>query len=200
MSVIVPGGLFLGYYESDPRAPRNAVDPLEGEVSCHVLDHEANGVIVAITDAKLHTINLRAQSSVPNQPTGTSIRLDDQSIIAEVSGLARYRNISTHAQNSLAEVITKIILENPEPYLSFYNRAGNLSLKMHAFAILPGIGNKKALEMVDLRGRDGWDDFAKLDADCGINAAELLADRLAKEIADKHLEPRLVELLLRREE
>ena len=112
----------------------------------------------------------------------------------------RYRNISTHAQNSLTEVITKIILENPEPYLSFYNRAGNLSLKMHAFAILPGIGNKKALEMVDLRGRDGWDDFAKLDADCGINAAELLADRLAKEIADKHLEPRLVELLLRREE
>lgn len=190
----------MSAYQNDPRASRGDVDPLEGEVTCRVLDHEMNGLIFALTDSKLHSIRIRPQSSADMQQTGTILNLDDNTIIGEVRGLVRFRNLSKHAQESLAEVIEASIRDNPEPYLSFYNRAGNLSLKMHAFALLPGVGNKKALEMVDLRGRDGWDDFAKLDADCGIDAAQLLADRLAKEIADNHLEPRLVELLLRREE
>ena len=121
MSVIVPGGLFLGYYDSDPRASRNAVDPLEGEVSCHVLDHEANGVIVAITDAKLHTINLRAQSSVPNQPTGASIRLDDQTIIAEISGFpALAVAIDSSKLNTNSPVKLFFIFSNRESLSSLY--------------------------------------------------------------------------------
>ena len=71
---------------------------------------------------------------------------------------------------------------------------------MHAFELLSGVGSKKALEMVASRGRVGWESFAQLDEDCGINAAELLAKRFVSEIEDRSLEPRLIDLLLRQEE
>ena len=190
----------MSAFHNDPRANKPDDDPLAGEVSCRILDHEIGGLILAISENHLQTIRIRPNISAQMQSAGTVLGLDDSTIINEVLGMIRYRNLSSRAQDSLADVINSIIIDNPEPYLSFYNRAGNLSLKMHAFALLPGVGNKKALEMVDLRGRDGWEEFSKLDADCGIDGAKLLAERLAKEIADHHLVPRLVELLLRQEE
>ena len=54
--------------------------------------------------------------------------------------------------------------------------------------------------MVASRGRVGWESFAQLIEDCGINAAELLAKRFVSEIEDRSLEPRLIDLLLRQEE
>ncbi|MDP6640643.1 MAG: DUF655 domain-containing protein [Candidatus Poseidoniaceae archaeon] len=187
-------------YQNDPRSARRQEDPLEGETQCRVLDHEFSGLIFAITESRLQCIRIRPQSSADMQTSGTILSLDDSSIIKDVLGTVRYRNLSATGQEMLGEVIHGIIVDNPDPYLAFYNLAGNLSLKMHAFALLPGIGNKKALEMVDLRGRNGWDDFTTLDSDCNIDAAKLLSERLAKEIADHHLEPRLVDLLLKREE
>lgn len=190
----------MSAFNDDPRANKPDDDPLADEVSCRILDHEVGGLILAITENSLKMIRIRPNSSAQIQSAGTILVFDDSPIINNVLGTILYRNLSSRAQDSLAEVINSIIIDNPEPYLSFYNRAGNLSLKMHAFALLPGIGNKKALEMVDLRGRDGWEEFDKLNGDCGIDGAKLLSDRLAKEIADHHLEPRLVELLLRQEE
>ena len=71
---------------------------------------------------------------------------------------------------------------------------------MHAFELLPGVGNKKALEMVNKRGRSGWENFSQLDADCAINGAELLAKRFVSEIEDRNIQPRLIDLLLRQGE
>ncbi len=56
------------------------------------------------------------------------------------------------------------------------------------------------MDMVTRRGRAGWESFAQLDEDCGINSAELLAKRFVSEIEDRSLEPRLIDLLLRQDE
>jgi predicted nucleic acid-binding OB-fold protein len=79
---------------------------------------------------------------------------------------------------------------------SFFNKAGNLSLKQHAFELLDGIGNKKAQQMVELRGSSGFASMADLNEKCGIDAAELLARRFFSEIEDRTLQPRLIDHLL----
>ena len=93
--------------------------------------------------------------------------------------------------------VKEILTDNPEVCLSFYNRAGNLTLKMHAFQLLPGIGNAKAISMVEIRGRTGWETIVSLDEACQIDAADLLADRLCEEIVDPHVTPNLLDLLIR---
>lgn len=191
-------------YRRDPRAGRSAdEDPLQGETSARVLDHEAKpgGIIFAISEARLHLIRIRPVAGATVQMSGASLDIGpERDIAGEILGTVRYRNLSRHAQEDLGTVVEGILTDNPEPFLSFFNRAGNLSLKMHAFQLLPGVGSKKAIEMVELRGRNGWDDFAALDTATGLDCKQLLAERLCEEIQDPRAEPRLVELLLRQEE
>ena len=181
-------------------------DPLESVEWCRVIDHpEAGGALVVVTEPGLHVIRLRPKQNADLQPAGARVYMGKDSakseIVQEILGFARIRDISNRASAELPVVIQQIIVDSPEVFIQdFFNRAGNLSLKMHAFELLPGVGNKKAMDMVQKRGRVGWENFATLDEDCAINASELLAKRFVSEIEDRGLQPRLIDLLLRKEE
>ena len=182
---------------------RSDEDPLEGEEYARVLEHSGSGVMFAASENKLHLIRLRERPGAEKQMLGSRVYFGDdvqkRDVIAEPLGMTRYRDLSNMAQSNLSVVIAEIINDLPEKFLSFYNRAGNLSLKMHAFELLPGVGPSKAREMVEARGRKGWKDLAALNESCSIDAANLLAERMSEEISDNRLEPRLVDLLLRQE-
>ena len=181
-------------------------DPLLKVEWCRVIEHpEAGGVIVVVTEPALHVIRLRPKANSGLQAVGARIFMgidhSKREVVQDILGFARIRDLSNGASIELPIVIQQIIEDSPDVFVQqFFNRAGNLSLKMHAFELLSGVGSKKALEMVASRGRVGWESFAQLDEDCGINAAELLAKRFVSEIEDRSLEPRLIDLLLRQEE
>ena len=181
-------------------------DPLLKVEWCRVIEHpEAGGVIVVVTEPALHVIRLRPKPNSGLQAVGARIFMgidhSKREVVQDILGFARIRDLSNGASTELPIVIQQIIEDSPDVFVQqFFNRAGNLSLKMHAFELLSGVGSKKALEMVASRGRVGWESFAQLDEDCGINAAKLLAKRFVSEIEDRSLEPRLIDLLLRQEE
>ena len=181
-------------------------DPLLKVEWCRVIDHpEADGVIVIVTEPSLHVIRLRAKPNAGLQMVGDRLYMgidhSKREVVQDILGFARIRDLSNAASIELPVVIQQIIEDSPDVFIQqFFNRAGNLSLKMHAFELLAGVGNKKAMEMVASRGRAGWENFSQLNEDCNINAAELLAKRFVSEIEDRSLEPRLIDLLLRQDE
>ena len=188
------------------RNSRDRPDPLLKVEWCRVIDHpETDAAIVVVTEPALHVIRLRPKPDSAIQMVGDRIYMGidhtQRDVVQDVLGFARIRDLSNAASIELPIVIQKIIEESPDVFIQqFFNRAGNLSLKMHAFELLPGVGNKKAMEMVASRGRVGWENFAQLNEDCNINAAELLAKRFVSEIEDRGLQPRLLDLLLRQDE
>jgi len=111
----------------------------------------------------------------------------------------RLKDLKGSAFQELLPSLASSISYNPDRHLSFYNSAGPMSLKFHAFQLLPGIGNSKALQMVRLRGSSGWESFEKIDEDCGIESIKLLAERYVKEMEDVAQTPRLIDLLVRSE-
>lgn len=188
------------------RNNRDRADPLLTVEWCRVIDHpEADAAIVVVTEPALHVIRLRPKPGAVLQMVGARIYMgidhSKREVVQDVLGFARIRDLSNAANQEMPIVIQQIIEDSPEVFIQqFFNRAGNLSLKMHAFELLPGVGNKKAMEMVSSRGRVGWESFAQLNEDCNINAAELLARRFVSEIEDRGLQPRLLDLLLRQGE
>ena len=179
-------------------------DPLEGEEFCRVLGLQAGSVFFALSEIKLQLIRVRALPNTEVQAVGSRIYIgldkSKRDIVSDVLGITRFRDLTSGVQLNLIDILTGIISDFPEKFISFYNRAGNLSLKMHAFEMLTGIGNKKAMEMVESRGRKGWATLEEIDSDCSINAAKLLAERFYLEFADQRIEPRLIELLVVQEE
>ena len=177
----------------DSSGPAGEPGPLDGETHARVLDHQPSGMIQAISEKGLYLIRIRSPAGSSNHAPGTLIELEGVNVL----GTTRHRDLSVMAQSELHEVVKANLTANPDVCLSFYNRAGNLTLKMHAFQLLPGIGNSKAISMVEIRGRTGWETIASLDEACQIDAADLLADRLCQEIVDPHVTPNLLDLLIR---
>ena len=181
-------------------------DPLLKVEWCRVIEHPgASGVLVVVTEPNLHIIRLRPKTSAGMQMIGARLYMGidhpKRDVVQDILGFARIRDLSNTASMELPIVIQQIIEDSPEIFIQqFFNRASNLSLKMHAFELLAGVGSKKALDMVAKRGRTGWETFAQLDEDCSINSSELLAKRFVSEIEDRSLEPRLIDLLLRQDE
>ena len=187
---------FGGPDESDEEDP----SPYESETHIRVLDmqdrrpmgHEIHG----ITEPSMHLIRARLNDS--EELSEDSRMSADSESIGPLSEI-RHRDLSPVSIGKLTEALLATISETPEKHLGFYNSAGPMSLKYHAFQLLPGIGNAKALQMVQLRGSVGWSDFAAVDEACAIDSARLLAERYVKEMEDDAQTPRLLDILLRSE-
>jgi predicted nucleic acid-binding OB-fold protein len=181
------------------------VDPLDGIEWVRALDQEKNdGEICSISEQGMLVLRVAPISGLGPIAVNSRIYIGNdpakRDIFSELLGFSRIRSISSRARLEMPVVIEDIINDDEEGYISrFFNRAGNLSLKKHAFELLQGVGNRKALDMVAARGREGFKNMADLEQRCGIAGAELLAQRFVIEIEDKKLQPRLCELISRSE-
>ncbi len=152
--------------------------------------------IQCISEPSLHIVRARV-NDVNGMEIGEAISLPSDQLgpLSEV----RLKDLSGSAQQEMTSALMASINVDSERHLGFYNRANNLSLKFHAFQLLPGIGNSKAVQMVQARGIAGWNSFEEIDEACGIDSVRLLAERYVKEMQDVAQTPRLLDLLVRSE-
>ncbi len=149
--------------------------------------------IEALTSPSLYLVKARLNDGTLSN--GDKIELPSEKIghLSEI----RYKDITTTTQSELVEAIMEDIVSNPDKHLSFFNRANNISLKVHSFQLLPTIGKSKAQQMVQARGMIGWENFNDIDDKCSIESVKLLAERYVIEMEDSVQIPRLLDLLLR---
>ena len=177
--------------------------PWENETHCRVLSQEGSGegggVIHCISENHLYLLKARAKPGCGNLATGQKLALpeDESSEIAMILSRGRYRELSTSAQLSLVDVVKQILSDNPMPSLTFYNRSGNVSLKFHAFQLLPGVGPQKAKKMMQSRTSMGWFSFEEVDEACDIDSLQLIAERLVEELEDPKMIPSLIQNVVR---
>ena len=182
--------------QQKPRRPT----PLDDEVWARVIENDSKtNVIVALGESKM----LLGRYAGKNPATAVGERIyvgvdsNKRTEIGDILGMAKMDRLSGSAISDLPLVTQMFVEENQAHFIkAFFNIAGPLSLKQHAFELLPGIGKKKALQMVEIRGSSGFSSLEQLNESCAIDAAELLAKRFVAEIEDKNLQPRLSELLL----
>ena len=89
--------------------------------------------------------------------------------------------------DSLAEIpfiIKEIVIAREEFFVNFFNVAGAMSLRRHAFEIIPGIGKKHLKVLIDIRDEKKFESFADIAARCSFlpDPAKSIADRIMAEI------------------
>ncbi|MAK20229.1 MAG: hypothetical protein CMA05_02840 [Euryarchaeota archaeon] len=174
--------------------------PLDDEVWARVVENDPQtNVIVAFGESKMLLGRFTAKNT--NSSVGDRIYVGvdaaKRTDVGDILGMAKMELLSNSAASDLPLVIQLFIEEKATHFIkAFFNIAGPLSLKQHAFELLPGIGKKKALQMVEVRGSSGFTSIEHLNESCAIDAAELLSKRFVAEIGDRNLQPRLTELLL----
>lgn len=176
--------------------------PLMEEEWARVIDHDqTRNEIIAVSEAKMLLCRLKPKAGIT--PLHTTARVyigtDSQARehIDQVLGMTNLGRVANHVKADLPLVIQIFIEENEQHFIkAFFNVAGNMSLKQHAFELLSGVGNKKAMQMVEARGSSGFESLNALNEACNIDAGELLAKRFLAELDDREMQPRLLDLLL----
>jgi len=178
--------------------------PWSNETHCRVLSQEGSGagggIIHCITERHLYLLKARANPGCGVLAPGQKLELpteEGSEKIAMVLGRDRYRELPNQAQAAIVDVMKEILSENPKSCMEFYNRSGPVSLKFHAFQLLPGIGQKKATQMMKSRVSAGWMTFEEVDEACTIDSLQLIVERLVEELQDPKMVPSLLQNVVR---
>ena len=172
------------------------------EVWARVVDHDQNkNEVIAVSEAKLLLCRLKPKQGIAPLLTTARVYIgtdeDLREHIDSVLGMTNIGRVANHVKADLPLVVQIFIEENEQHFINaFFNVAGNMSLKQHAFELLSGVGNKKAMQMVEARGSTGFGTLKELNESCNIDAGELLAKRFLAELEDRNIQPRLLDLLL----
>lgn len=94
-----------------------------------------------------------------------------------------YDELTSGARTELTGALAGIVRDDPARYLRFFNEAPSVSRRFHLLELLPGIGKKTMLAIVDERRRAPFASFADLETRLKIKSPELLiAGRIEKEL------------------
>jgi putative nucleotide binding protein len=104
-----------------------------------------------------------------------------------------YADLSSGARSELEYVVADLIDEEEERFVSFYNDAQPITLRLHQLNLLPGIGKKLRNTILDERKRKPFEDFEELEERVsGLHDPKgVLVDRILEELREDELKYRL---------
>jgi len=92
--------------------------------------------------------------------------------------------LTATARTELEAALAKIVLQDAARYLRFFNEAPAVSRRFHLLELLPGIGKKTMLAIVEERKRGPFRDFADLEQRVHLkNPEKLVVGRIEQELS-----------------
>ena len=84
----------------------------------------------------------------------------------------------------LSFVINDLILKDQTQFIEFFNKAGPINTRRHQLELLPGIGKKHMLEILDIRDQAQFKDFADIKARVKLipDPEKIIAKRILLEL------------------
>jgi len=112
--------------------------------------------------------------------------------IAEVRRID-YEDLSGGAQSELEHVVGEVIEDEEERFVEFFNEAGAITLRLHQFNLLPGIGDKLRDAIIDKRKRDPFESLSELEERVsGLHDPKgTLGERIMEEIRNEDVKYKL---------
>lgn len=168
--------LILDYLPNGrPDAPRGRAEP----------------VAYGLGEAQFSLLELIPKPGV-NLATGERVYIgkdvEKRSKIAKVKGRIDYPQLSAGAHGELPYVLLELVKSQESRFIKFYNEAPPISTRYHSLELLPGLGKKTMLGIVDERRRGEFKTFDELKKRVSaIHAPDkLISHRIELELSDPH--------------
>lgn len=94
----------------------------------------------------------------------------------------KYDDLQPQGREYLQQIVRKIVEQQAQRFLKWFNEAGPITLKLHSLELLRGIGKKKVQEVLEERKKKPFTSFEEVKNRVGIDLAELITDRILREI------------------
>ena len=184
------------------RQQRPEPEALKNETWARIIEHDTKtGVATAMAEKTLAFCRVKVKGNdvlSVNQRIYIGKDRSKRQAISTIVGMAHFDKMSNMARQDMEVVIGMFIEEHSQYFVEeFYNKAGYMSLKVHAFELFNSVGKPTAQKMVKAREKVGaFASMAEFNALTNTDGIALLKSRFLVEIRDKSIQPRLTELLL----
>lgn len=101
---------------------------------------------------------------------GTSLEIGEQVYIGEgkrdkvyyILGRLNREKLTEAGKSQLQEIIGQIVKKNEQKFVSFFNEALAINMKLHQIELLPGLGKKHMMEILKQREEKPFESFADM--------------------------------------
>jgi len=147
---------------------------------------EREGPLVqAVGEERLTLLEILASNDA-EFATGEKIAIgkDNRSKIVSVLGKLNYAELTEESRNELQSVLEKLIKENEQRYVSYFNELQPITPRLHSLELIPGIGKTFMKQIVTQRERKPFESFADIEKRIGIrDPPKLIAKRIVEELS-----------------
>jgi putative nucleotide binding protein len=165
-----------------------------GHVSEAMSSYQKKPLVQAVGEANFVLMELTPkEAAVPHPGDRVYIGAGPRDVIAHVNKRIPYVELTNTSKLELTFTIQKIVLDNQDRFIRYFNLAGSISTRMHALELLPGIGKKLMWAVLNERKKKPFKDFADLTERVkGLyNPEKLIANRVEDELMDEKIKYRV---------
>lgn len=124
-----------------------------------------------------------------------SLKVGDRIYIGEgkrdnvkyIRGRISISELTVSARGELEDVIDEIVKKNPDRFLMFFNKSGNISTRLHQLELLPGVGKRHLWAIIKERklGPFGSFDDIKKRVPLLPDPEKMIVKRITEELEDR---------------
>jgi len=104
--------------------------------------------------------------------------------VDRIKNRIEYAQLTTSARSELKNVIKMVVMSRENEFIEFFNKCGPITIRQHQLELIPGIGKKHLVEILDEREKKQFESFADISSRIPHiqNPAELIAERVIEEM------------------
>lgn len=113
--------------------------------------------------------------------------------IEKIKGRVNYDDLTSTAHGELPYVLLDIVHNNEARYVKFFNEASAISTRFHVLELLPGLGKKMMIEILDERKKKPFETFKEMQdrIDFLRSPDKLISKRIELELTDPNQKYRI---------
>lgn len=120
-------------------------------------------IVQAIGKTNFTLLELVPKKDVFLQPSDeVYIGEKERDKIHHINGRLALNRLTPTAKSEIEHIVQKIVKENQQRFVQFFNDAQPLSTRMHSLELLPGLGKKHMWQILEERRGDPFKDFDDL--------------------------------------
>lgn len=108
-------------------------------------------------------------------------------IVKYIRGRLKLDDLTVAAKEELPDIVEDVIRKNPTRFLDFFNRAGNITTRLHQLELLPGIGKRHLWAIIDERKLKPFESFDDIKKRVPLlpDPEKMVVKRIMEELEDK---------------
>lgn len=104
--------------------------------------------------------------------------------INRIIGRIGYNDLTANAKAELLPVLEKLITNQEQRFVSFFNNSQAITPRMHALELLPGIGKKSMWQVINAREKKSFSSFKDIQDRTSLgDPGRVIAKRILEELS-----------------